>query len=294
MEKVYISLLCKVSLNREIFQGGIILRKISRSRIKILGGLLTRNFEDEINRYKIADETGLSLSGVHKSMGVLERGGLVEYKRIGTAPGGQPELAYRLTPRGLISVLNRSPSSWNKIDEIVPKQSIFSGISELWGDLMQPENREITIAALKKTLRMLPRFSIWEEWDDKKFKHQVQRDVFWPHTQLEDADDRTKNRWAKAVIRSQELRRRVLETIEGDIGFLSLLLGDRISCYETIRKALALERPELMAGVKIRVVERPLQFSMKELKTARRHLDELIERREKEKGGEKPEKRPHR
>lgn len=113
-------------------------------RLKILCALLGKTFDDQITKYTIEKETGLSYTTVHgyiegkkpsktqKGFPGFKRMGLVKEKEIGKSRARQPMEAYELTFVGLAEVLSKDPESWELIDEKAAKHVEVFPLFAMW------------------------------------------------------------------------------------------------------------------------------------------------------------------
>lgn len=127
--------------------------------LPILEFLMDKNFGDEISRYDVERELGISGSRAHEALENLRRAHFVRFKNV-KASALRDELAkkrkriYELTLNGLVYLLNENPGKWKHIDKVAEKLPwLFHPIFKNWPFFKQQGIALIVEESLRETFK---------------------------------------------------------------------------------------------------------------------------------------------
>lgn len=269
------------------------LLEVSETQLKILEAMVGKTFNDEMTKYKIANETGIDYPRVHeciegrkpreKRRGFpgLKNFELLRGKKIGTAPAGQPKKAYALTFGGLVKVLAKRPKLWGKIDEIALGHVEIFPLFAKWDYFTQTGVKDFVVRSLKEFFEGWPHPFLeaeftphgWEkrestirfggvkiysdEWED--FRSEATRralSLYKPGVHIVPTVTEVKA-WVEAISSDPELSKFILELGESTKRWISATKDAKLSFEDDVLTAVKQKNPELL--IRRRMKKRKLQ-----------------------------------
>lgn len=248
----------------------------------ILQYLATKNFDDEVTKYKLWQDLDFSKGSIYKNIPIMEEEELLKSKKIGEAPTGHDKKIYTLTIIGLLIHLHdRKSELWEKIDEIAVKQvEVLPLLFGKWDRFSKPIAKNILISELKKWFMLQYNYltgsfvkpetgePISPEESMEEIRLMIMRNVI--NIRI-DAKEEEKRLWVKAIIEDPELSQ-----IAKALNRRSIESNKRLrTLYKAFDKALARKDPDIFVN------ESPTKRSEKDNKEEKELLKLMLKLEER-------------